>query len=59
VANLTTRVEGNRVVMVLHAADNVDVELRAAQEKAEVYAKYLGVDVQLEVAPMALAEAAS
>ncbi|MDB5098972.1 MAG: ppx [Cyanobacteria bacterium RYN_339] len=57
VDDLTLRVEGNRVIMVLHAAGNVDVELRSAQEKAEVYAKYLGVDVQLEVNPLGLAAA--
>jgi exopolyphosphatase/guanosine-5'-triphosphate,3'-diphosphate pyrophosphatase len=59
VQDLSLRVEGNRVVMVLHAGTSVDIELRAAQEKAEVYAKYLGVDVQLEVSPLGVAEAVS
>jgi exopolyphosphatase/guanosine-5'-triphosphate,3'-diphosphate pyrophosphatase len=55
VEDLTLEVMGNRVTVVLHASGACDVELRAAQDNGEAYAKYLGVDVQFEVAPLAAA----
>ncbi len=51
VEDLTLQVRANRVKIVLHAAADCDLELRAAHAKAEVYAKYLGVDIEFEVAP--------
>ena len=59
VRDLTLEVRANCVKFVLHVAGDCDLELRAAHAKAEIYAKYLGVDVQFEVAPLPAGEAAS
>lgn len=53
VEDLTVEASGNRVKFVLHVGGDCDLELRAAHAKAEVYAKYLGVDVAFEVDPRA------
>jgi len=57
VVDLTLEAQGNRVTVVLHAGGTCDVELRAAERKGEIFAKYLGVDMQVEVRPLAPANA--
>ena len=49
VEDLTLKYAHGKVTVVLHASGPCDLELRAAGEKAEVYAKYLGVEVQFEL----------